>query len=76
MALVAFLASQSARLTRIGAGIALVIAGVLLGGGWIVLAIVGLLPIAAGMFDFCVLSPVLGLPFGGKGTRAACAARH
>jgi hypothetical protein len=37
----------------------------------IVLMIVGLVPLAAGVFDFCLLSPLLGGPLGGRRIRAA-----
>ena len=32
--------------------------------GWIV-ALVGLVPLAAGLFDWCVFAPLFGLPFSG-----------
>jgi hypothetical protein len=57
------------------AGIVLIVIGLLLvngdaSWGWI-LVIVGLVPLAAGVFDFCVLAPLFGKPFKGVDLRAA-----
>jgi hypothetical protein len=68
-----FLASPAGRGTRIIAGLALILIGLLaLGGtwGWI-LAIVGLVPLLAGLFDRCVFAPLFGLPFVGDRLRQA-----
>lgn len=68
-----FLASPAGRVTRIIAGLALILIGLLaLGGtwGWI-LAIVGLVPLLAGLFDRCVFAPLFGLPFVGDRLRQA-----
>jgi len=68
-----FLASPTGRIVRIVAGLALILVGWLaLGGlgGWI-LAIVGLVPLAAGLFDLCVFAPLFGLPFVGPRLRQA-----
>lgn len=64
-----FLGSQAGRVVRIGAGVALVAGGLSLGGGWIALAVIGLLPLAAGIFDFCLLGPLFRLPFAGAAFR-------
>jgi hypothetical protein len=47
------------------AGIALIIIGLVLvhGTGGIILAIVGLVPLVAGLFNFCVFAPLFGGPF-------------
>lgn len=66
-----FLASTAGRWTRGIAGLALVIIGIWLiqgAWGWIV-AIIGLVPLAAGLFDFCVFAPLFGLPFNGPRLR-------
>ncbi len=70
---VKFMSSTAGRITRIVAGLALIALGLLVvhGLGGIVLAIVGLLPLAAGLFDFCVFAPLFGAPMGGKQVRAA-----
>jgi len=75
MAILDFLGSQPGRIVRIVAGLALIAAGVLAGGWWLALAAVGLLPLAAGVFDFCVLGPLFRLPFVGPRFRQAMAAR-
>lgn len=70
--LFAFMASTAGRVIRIVAGIALIIVGIAwLQGvwGWVV-AIVGLVPLLAGLFDWCVLAPLFGLPFNGDRLRA------
>ena len=62
-----FMASPAGRILRIVAGLALILIGLLVlkgVGGWI-LAIVGLVPLAAGLFDRCVFAPLFGLPFVG-----------
>ena len=68
-----FVASPTGRVIRIVAGLALILIGLLaLEGlaGWI-LAIVGLVPLAAGVFDWCVFAPLFGLPFVGPRLRQA-----
>jgi len=68
-----FIASPTGRFVRIVAGLALILIGLLVVqglGGWI-LAIVGLVPLAAGLFDRCVFAPLFGLPFVGPRLRPA-----
>jgi hypothetical protein len=68
-----FMASPVGRLVRIVAGLILIVAGIwwIHGwGGWIV-AIIGLVPLAAGLFDWCVFAPLFGLPFVGERLRRA-----
>ena len=68
-----FLASPWGRIVRAVAGLLLIFAGLVwvggLGGG--ILAVVGLVPLIAGGFDFCVFAPLFGLPFGGPRLRQA-----
>ncbi len=62
-----FIASPAGRLARILAGLALIAVGLGLIqgiGGW-VLIIIGVVPLAAGLFDRCVFAPLFGLPFVG-----------
>jgi hypothetical protein len=69
---VSFLASPAGRMARIVAGIALVVWG-LLGIGsttGLVVAIIGLIPLVAGLFDFCVFAPLFGNPLRGPQIRA------
>jgi hypothetical protein len=69
---VKFMASPAGRITRIVAGIVLVALGLLVlkGTGGIILAIVGLVPLVAGLFDFCVFAPLFGAPLSGPKIRA------
>jgi hypothetical protein len=58
---------------RVVAGLILIVVGLWLvrgAGGWI-LAIVGLVPLLAGAFDWCVFAPLFGLPFVGPSLRRA-----
>lgn len=68
MAFARFMSSIAGRLIRILAGIALVLIGLLTiqGTAGTILAIVGLVPLVAGLFNFCVLAPLFGGPFLGK----------
>lgn len=68
---VSFMASGAGRIARIVAGILLVVVGLLvLGGtGGIVLAVIGLVPLAAGAFDFCLFAPLFGNPLSGPAIR-------
>jgi hypothetical protein len=69
---VSFMASTAGRLTRIVAGIALVAWGWFGLGGTtgMIVAIVGLVPLIAGLFDFCVFAPLFGAPLSGPKIRA------
>jgi hypothetical protein len=69
---VTFMASTAGRLTRIVAGIALVVWGWFGLGGMTgtIVAIVGLVPLLAGLFDFCVFAPLFGAPLSGPQIRA------
>lgn len=64
-----FIVSGKGRLLRIVVGLALI------GWGWaasnLILAAVGLIPLAAGVFDLCLLAPLLGGPVSGARIRAA-----
>jgi len=67
-----FMAQMPGRLIRIIAGIVLIVVGLfVLGGtngeaGGIIVAVIGILPILAGVFNFCLIAPILGAPFSGK----------
>lgn len=69
---VKFMASPVGRIVRIVAGIVLVALGLLVmhGAGGIVVAIVGMVPLVAGLFDFCVFAPLFGAPLSGPKIRA------
>jgi hypothetical protein len=66
------MASTAGRIIRVVAGIALVALGLLVlkGTAGIVVAVVGLVPLAAGIFDFCVFAPLFGCPMSGPKIRA------
>jgi uncharacterized membrane protein HdeD (DUF308 family) len=66
-----FMASPAGRITRVVAGIALVVVGLFVIGdvaGYVVAA-VGLVPLYAGVFDVCVFSRLFGGPFKGEEIR-------
>jgi hypothetical protein len=69
---VSFLASSTGRIVRIVVGIALVAWGWfgLSGATGIIVAIIGLVPLVAGIFDFCVFAPLFGAPLSGPKIRA------
>jgi Inner membrane protein YgaP-like, transmembrane domain len=62
------MSSLSGRLLRIVAGIALILIGLLAVHGivGIILAVVGLVVAAAGLFNFCIFAPLFGGPFWAK----------
>jgi len=68
MELTTFMSSTAGRALRIVAGIILIALGLLVvQGTWgLVLAVVGLVPLAAGVFNFCGIAPLLKAPFWGK----------
>ena len=66
-----FMASTAWRAVRIIAGVALIVLGALLGGGWWALAVVGLVPLAAGALDICLFNALFGKPLSGKVVRAS-----
>lgn len=65
-----FLASPAGRVTRVVVGVALIILGVMLQNpvGWVI-AVIGLVPAYAGIFDVCVISRLFGGPFRGSEIR-------
>ena len=69
---VKFMASTTGRIVRIAAGVVLIVLGVWVIGGTagIIVAIVGLVPLLAGIFDFCVFAPLFGAPLSGPKIRA------
>lgn len=67
-----FMASTSGRWIRVVAGLAIIIWGWMMRGqvGGTVLMLVGLAPLAAGVFNVCLIAPLIGAPFSGA---TACA---
>lgn len=67
MGFVGFMRSNAGRLLRIVAGLALILVGLLVleGTGGIVLAVIGVVPLLAGIFNFCLFGPLFRLDFFG-----------
>ena len=59
---VKFMISPAGRALRVVAGIALILWGILGldGAAGIAVAVVGAVPLLAGLFDFCVFAPLFG----------------
>jgi len=66
-----FLASTNGRIVRAVAGIILIALGLfaLEGTAGTIVALIGILPLAAGVFDFCLFAPLFGLSFKGSDLR-------
>jgi hypothetical protein len=69
---ITFLASGTGRIVRVVAGVILVAWGWfgLAGVTGTVVALIGLVPLVAGIFDFCVFAPLFGAPLSGSKIRA------
>lgn len=63
-----FMASGLGRSIRMVAGLVLIVCGLFVAHGAAekVLAIVGVVAFAAGLFNFCVIAPLIGAPFRGS----------
>lgn len=76
MGFATFMASAAGRWLRVIAGLVLVAIGLILAfqagsmAAGIVIAVVGLVPFLAGVFDVCVFAPLFGAPFSGPKIRA------
>lgn len=70
MALAKFTGSTAGRVLRVVLGIVLIVVGLVVGGpaGWVI-AVIGLVPIAAGAANVCLIAPVIGAPFRGSDAR-------
>lgn len=67
-----FLSSPLGRGVRVAAGAALIAIGIWLIGGTvgIVIAVIGVVPLLAGLFDFCLLGALFfGTPLSGEAIR-------
>lgn len=70
---VSFMASTTGRIVRAVAGIVLLYVGFsVMGGGvgGIIVTLIGVVMLAAGIFDFCLFAPLFGNPLSGKKIRA------
>jgi ABC-type uncharacterized transport system YnjBCD permease subunit len=68
MGFVTFMRSGAGRGTRIIAGAAIIIVGLALvrGAAGTVIAVFGLVPLLAGIFNFCLFAPLFGMDFTGR----------
>lgn len=67
-----FMASPAGRVLRVVAGAGMIAGGISMdSNGGNALAVVGAVPLSAGLFDICWLSPIFGGPLKGKDIRAA-----
>jgi hypothetical protein len=57
-----WMATPAGRATRVVAGLVLVVLGLVGGGGWLVVSVLGLVPLVAGAVDVCVIAPLVGRP--------------
>ncbi len=65
------MASPIGRLARIVAGLALIAVGFFVQGAWgVVIGVVGVIPLLAGVFNVCLVAPLLRVPFSGARLRA------
>jgi hypothetical protein len=72
MGFIAFMGSQAGRAVRVVAGLGIIALGhFAVGGsaGWVVMA-AGVVPLATGVFDVCLIAPLFGRPASGKALRA------
>ena len=68
---VAFMQTPAGRVIRIVGGLAMIAGAVIIGGpGGTVLAVLGLVPLSAGLFDFCAMAPIFRVPWSGATIRA------
>lgn len=67
-----FMASPAGRVLRVVAGAGMIAGGISMdSNAGTALAVVGAVPLSAGLFDICWISPILGGPLKGKDIRAA-----
>lgn len=64
MAFVAWMSTPAGRTLRVLGGLILIGGGLYFQGLWgYVAAVIGVVPVVAGVFNFCLVGPVLGAPF-------------
>ncbi len=69
---VRFMQTPAGRIGRVVAGIVLIYAGLVGVGGvqGYLLAVIGAVPLAAGLFDVCLMAPFFRVPFSGSKIRS------
>jgi hypothetical protein len=72
MAFAQLMNSTAGRTLRIAVGLALIGIGLfaIRGVAGVAMAIVGAVPLAAGVFDFCLMAPILSVPWSGAKIRS------
>ncbi len=70
---ISFMASQVGRFARVLVGVALIALGLVGIGGTTgtIVAVVGAVPLLAGLFDVCLFAPLFGCPLSGAQIRTA-----
>jgi hypothetical protein len=68
MAFARFMSQPAGRIIRAVAGLALIVLGFFVLGGTtgIVVGLIGFVPLAAGLFNFCLVGPLVGGYFSGR----------
>lgn len=69
MAFAKFMAGTAGRVIRIVAGVVIIFIGLTMIADQtlgIIVAVIGLLPILAGVFNVCLVAPLIGAPFSGR----------
>jgi Protein of unknown function (DUF2892) len=67
MAFAEWMAGGAGRTLRVLAGLILIGIGIYVQGIWgVVIAVVGVIPVLAGVFNVCLIAPALGAPFRGR----------
>lgn len=62
-----WMSKPAGRVLRVLAGVILIGAGLYFQGVWgYVVAVVGVAPVLAGVFNLCLIAPILGAPFRGR----------
>ncbi len=66
-----FMASNMGRIVRVIAGAVLIGIGISMkSAGGYAIAVIGALPLLAGIFDVCIFAPLFRMPFTGKKIRS------
>jgi hypothetical protein len=65
MELVRFMQTSVGRAVRVALGAVLIAVGFVLGGGWLAVAVVGLVPVVAGAAGLCLVAPLFHAPIRG-----------
>jgi hypothetical protein len=77
MQLVKFMTSGMGRGVRVILGLAIISLGVLVVRGALgtIMALVGLIPLSGGVFDFCLIGSAMGYPLNGAAARKKLAGK-